>query len=52
FPDFKQNNTRLAVFGKRTSKAVEDKGLTINIMPTSENPSMAMALDAYLELTK
>ena len=52
FPDFKQNKTRLAVFGKSTLKAVEEKGLTINIMPTSENPSMAMALDAYLQETK
>jgi uroporphyrinogen-III synthase len=52
FPDFTQNKTRLAVFGKSTLKAVEEKGLTINIMPTPDNPSMAMALDSYLELTK
>jgi uroporphyrinogen-III synthase len=52
FPDFTQNKTRLAVFGKSTLKAVEEKGLTINIMPTTDNPSMAMALDSYLELTK
>jgi len=52
FPDFTQNKTRLAVFGKSTLRAVEEKGLTINIMPTPDNPSMAMALDSYLELTK
>ena len=49
FPDFAQNETRLAIFGKTTSKAVEDRGLTINIpAPTPETPSMTMALEAYL----
>ncbi len=49
FPDFKQNETRIAVFGKSTKKAVEDKGLKINIQaPTKEFPSMTMALKNYL----
>ena len=49
FPDFKQNKTRLAVYGKSTSKAVEERGLTINIQaPTPESPSMSMALTNYL----
>jgi len=50
FPDFKQNNTRLAIFGNSTRKAVELKGLTSNILaPTPETPSMSMALEAYLK---
>ena len=49
FPDFKQNETRLAIFGNTTSKAVEDRGLTINIKaPAPEAPSMTMALENYL----
>jgi uroporphyrinogen-III synthase len=50
FPDFKQNETRFAVFGKSTSKAVEEHGLTINIKaPMPEIPSMSMALEKYLQ---
>lgn len=49
FPDFKQNETRLAVYGSLTSKAVEERGLKINIKaPTPESPSMSMALTNYL----
>jgi len=48
FPDFKQNDTRLAVFGSTTKKAVEDRGLQINIQPTSDTPSMTMAIEEYL----
>ena len=49
FPDFKQNKTRLAIYGNKTKKAVEDKGLNINIMaPAPEAPSMSMALTNYL----
>ena len=49
FPEFKQNFTRIAVFGNSTSKAVEDRGLTINIKaPAPEAPSMTMALEKYL----
>ncbi len=50
FPDFKQNETRMAVFGKSTSKAVEERGLTINIKaPAPGIRSMTMALEAYLQ---
>ena len=49
FPDFKQNKTRLAIYGNKTKKAVEEKGLNINIMaPAPEAPSMSMALTNYL----
>lgn len=50
FPDFKQNNTRIAVFGNTTAKAVEEHNLKVDIMaPTSETPSMTMALEKYIE---
>lgn len=50
FPDFKQNATRIAVYGKSTSQAVEERGLTINIQaPAPDVPSMSMALDKYLQ---
>jgi uroporphyrinogen-III synthase len=51
FPDFKQNETRIAVYGRSTSQAVEERGLTINIhAPAPDVPSMSMALDRYLQL--
>ncbi|PKQ44905.1 uroporphyrinogen-III synthase [Confluentibacter flavum] len=50
FPDFKQNETRIAAFGPTTIKAVEDKGLRIDIpAPTPDTPSMTMALEKYIE---
>ncbi len=49
FPTFKQNETRLAVYGSQTTKAVEDRGLIVNIKaPSPESPSMSMALTNYL----
>jgi uroporphyrinogen-III synthase len=49
FPDFKQNNTRIAVFGNATHKAALDKGLIVNIKaPTPEAPSMTKALENYI----
>jgi uroporphyrinogen-III synthase len=49
FPDFKQNNTRIAVFGNSTVKAATQAGLKCNIQaPTPETPSMTMALERYI----
>ncbi|MCM4155411.1 uroporphyrinogen-III synthase [Gramella sp. AN32] len=49
FPDFKQNNTRIAVFGNTTIKAAKEHGLTVNIKaPTPETPSMTMAITKYI----
>jgi len=49
FPEFKQNGTRIAVFGNTTIKAAADAGLKCSILaPTPENPSMTMALDKYI----
>jgi len=50
FPEFVQNETRIAVYGNTTSKAVEEFGLTINIKaPIPEYPSMTMALEKYIQ---
>lgn len=50
FPDFKQNDTRIAVFGNSTIKAAKEHGLTVNIKaPTPETPSMTMALEKYIK---
>ena len=49
FPDFKQNKTRIAVFGTTTQEAAEKAGLVCNIIvPTPESPSMTMALENYI----
>jgi uroporphyrinogen-III synthase len=51
FPDFQQKDTRIAVFGNTTIKAVENKGLRVDIAaPTPEMPSMTMALEKYIQL--
>ena len=50
FPDFKQNDTRIAVYGNLTRQAVEDRGLNVNInAPAPEVPSMTKALENYLQ---
>ncbi len=50
FPDFEQNDTRIAVFGNTTVKAATDKGLRVDIQaPTPETPSMTMALEKYIQ---
>ncbi len=50
FPQFKQNDTRIAVFGNSTVKAAEEAGLKIEIAaPSKENPSMTMALERYIK---
>ena len=50
FPDFKQNKTRIAIFGKNTVKAAQDSGLKIDIeAPLPKIPSMSRALDLYIE---
>ncbi|MGB3344350.1 MAG: uroporphyrinogen-III synthase [Aequorivita sp.] len=50
FPDFTQNDTRIAVFGNTTVKAATDLGLRVDIQaPTPETPSMTMALEKYIK---
>ena len=49
FPDFQQNETRIAIYGKSTIEAANEKGLRIDILaPTPETPSMTMALQKYI----
>jgi uroporphyrinogen-III synthase len=49
FPDFKQNNTRIAVFGSTTQKEALEHGLRVDIMaPTPDTPSMTKALEKYV----
>ena len=49
FPDFEQNDTRIAVFGNSTIQAATGAGLRIDIKaPTPETPSMTMALQKYI----
>ena len=50
FPDFKQNNTRIAAFGNTTIDAVKDAGLQLDIKaPTPASPSMMMAIEEYVK---
>jgi len=49
FPDFKQNNTRIAAFGPTTAQAVKDAGLILDIQAPHPNaPSMTGALEMYI----
>lgn len=49
FPDFKQNNTRIAAFGPTTAQAVRDAGLILDIeAPQPNAPSMTGALELYI----
>jgi len=50
FPDFKQNNTRIAVFGPTTAQAARDAGLILDIeAPLPNAPSMTGALEYYIK---
>lgn len=49
FPDFKQNETKIASFGPTTAKAVAEAGLRLDIQaPNPQAPSMTMALDQFI----
>ena len=50
FPDFKQNDTKIASFGSKTAKAAEEAGLRLDIMaPQPQAPSMTMALENFIK---
>jgi uroporphyrinogen-III synthase len=50
FPNFKQNNTRIAAFGPTTAKAVRDAGLILDIeAPLPNAPSMTGAMELYIK---
>jgi uroporphyrinogen-III synthase len=49
FPDYKQEETKIAVFGTTTQAAAEEAGLRVDVMaPTKETPSMTMAIEKYI----
>ena len=50
FKDFKQNDTKIAVFGATTELAAKEAGIRVDIMaPTKETPSMTMAIEKYIK---
>jgi uroporphyrinogen-III synthase len=53
YPNFKQNNTRIAAFGKTTQQAILDANLILDIpAPSPEAPSMTMAIEQYIKSIK
>lgn len=50
FPDFKQNDTRIAAFGPTTAKAVRESDLILDIQaPLPNAPSMTGAIELYIK---
>ena len=50
FPNFDQNEMKIATFGSATAKTVRDSGLRLDIeAPSPEFPSMTAAIDAFLK---
>jgi uroporphyrinogen-III synthase len=53
FPDFKQNETRIAAFGPTTASAVIKHNLRLDVhAPQPQAPSMTMAIEQYVEALK
>ena len=53
FPDYVQGDTRMVSYGKSIVKAMEEAGLRIDVKaPTEEAPSVARAIELYLESRK
>jgi uroporphyrinogen-III synthase len=49
FPDFEQNDTKIATFGPGTAQAVRDAGLRLDVeAPIPEAPSMPAALERFI----
>jgi len=52
FPDFKQEDRQICVFGTAALKEVTTRGMKVNIQAgTPEAPSIAVALETYLKVT-
>lgn len=52
FPDFKQEDRRICVFGASANRAVTERGMTVSIQAgTPEAPSIAVALENYLKVS-
>src|SRR5690606_28317082 len=53
FPDFKQNETKIAAFGSTTAQAVTDSGLRLDLhAPMPGSPSMTMAIEHFIKKEK
>ena len=49
FPDFKQNDTKIASFGTKTAKAAKEAGLRLDITaPQPKAPSMTAAIENFI----
>lgn len=49
FPDFVQDETRIAVFGNTTAEAARERDLRLDIIaPSPEHPSMVSAIKSYV----
>lgn len=50
FPDFKQGEIQIGSFGSTTAATIREAGLRLDLeAPSSQYPSMTMALDAFLK---
>jgi uroporphyrinogen-III synthase len=50
FPDFKQQDIKIASFGNSTAQAVKEAGLRLDLQaPLPNAPSMTMALDQFIQ---
>ena len=50
FPEFEQNDTKIASFGNSTAMAVKEAGLRLDLQaPLPNAPSMTMALDLFIK---
>lgn len=50
FPDWDQNETKIASFGPATAKAVKEAGYRLDIQaPMPQAPSMTMALEQFIK---
>jgi len=50
FPDFKQQDIKIASFGNSTAAAVKEAGLRLDLQaPMPNAPSMTMALDQFIQ---
>ena len=49
FENFKQDTTKIAVFGTTTEQAAKEAGLRVDVMaPSKETPSMTMVIEKYI----
>ena len=51
FPNFKQDDIKIACFGPATAEAVKKEGFRLDVQaPTAQAPSMTMALEQYIKV--